>query len=58
VSASVPAIAQPIVERCLAVRRAHPSWGPLKVRAFLERQAPSIDWPAPSTIGWSENVPW
>ena len=45
------AIAQEIAERCLAMRRARPTWGPLKVRAFLERQAPSIDWPAASTIG-------
>src|ERR1700719_3114538 len=40
-----------IAERCLAARRAHPSWGPLKVRAYLERGAPAIDWPAASTIG-------
>jgi putative transposase len=45
------ATAKRIVERCLAVRRAHPSWGPLKVLAFLERQAPRTDWPAASTIG-------
>src|SRR5665213_3844311 len=45
------AIADGIAERCLAVRRAHPSWGPLKVLAFLERQAPRTDWPAASTIG-------
>src|SRR6266851_8042158 len=37
------AIAEGIMERCLEVRRAHPTWGPLKVRAFLERQAPKID---------------
>ncbi|HEY4971328.1 MAG TPA: IS481 family transposase [Steroidobacteraceae bacterium] len=40
-----------VAERCLAVRRAHPSWGPLKVRAYLERRAPARDWPAASTIG-------
>ncbi len=51
------AIAEEIAERCVAVRRAHPTWGPLKVRAFLERQAlatpgsKSGGWPAPSTIG-------
>jgi transposase InsO family protein len=45
------ALADELAERCLAVRRAHPSWGPLKVQAWLERQAPSIDWPATSTIG-------
>ena len=27
------AITEEIAERCLAVRRAHPSWGPAKVRA-------------------------
>jgi putative transposase len=45
------AIAEDIFERCLEVRRAHPSWGPLKVRAYLERRMPSKDWPAASTIG-------
>lgn len=45
------AIADEIGERCVAVRRDHPTWGPLKVRAFLERQAPLVDWPAASTIG-------
>ena len=45
------AIADAMAERCLAVRRAHPSWGPLKVRAYLERRAPARDWPAASTIG-------
>jgi len=45
------AIADGLIERCLAVRRAHPSWGPLKVRAYLERRMPTRDWPAASTIG-------
>src|ERR1700676_2534114 len=45
------AVAEEIAERCLAVRRAHPSWGPRKVRAFLERQATGTDWPVASTIG-------
>jgi putative transposase len=45
------AIAESVIEQCLAVRRAHPTWGPLKVRAFLERRAPATDWPAASTIG-------
>jgi transposase InsO family protein len=40
-----------IAERCLAVRREHPTWGPLKVRAWLERKAPAREWPAASTIG-------
>jgi putative transposase len=29
------AIADSIAERCLAARRAHPTWGPVKVRAYL-----------------------
>jgi transposase InsO family protein len=45
------AIADGIAERCLEVRRAHPTWGPVKVRAWLERRAPATDWPAASTIG-------
>ena len=44
-------IAEKIAECCLEVRRAHPSWGPLKVRAYLARRAPATDWPAASTIG-------
>ena len=45
------AIAANIAERCLEVRRAHPSWGPVKVRAYLERRSSNTDWPAASTIG-------
>src|SRR5712691_11384297 len=45
------AVAQEIAEHCLAVRRAHPTWGPAKVRAWLERRAAEIAWPAASTIG-------
>jgi transposase InsO family protein len=44
------AIAPEIAERCLAVRRAHPTWGPVKVRAWLDRHAPATAWPAVSTI--------
>jgi len=40
-----------IAERCLGVRQAHPSWGPVKVKAWLERRAPGTQWPAVSTIG-------
>src|SRR5271169_2672968 len=45
------AIAERIAERCLEVRRSHPTWGPVKVRAYLERRAPATEWPAASTIG-------
>jgi transposase InsO family protein len=40
-----------IAERCLAVRRAHPRWGPAKVRAWLLRRAPQLHWPVASSIG-------
>src|SRR5829696_642286 len=39
-------IADSIAERCLEVRRAHPTWGPLKVRAFLARKSGQTEWPA------------
>ena len=45
------AMSAAIAERCLAVRRAHPTWGPVKVRAFLMRCEPAIAWPAASSIG-------
>jgi putative transposase len=45
------AIPDPIAARCLATRREHPTWGPLKVRAFLQRRAPRSELPAASTIG-------
>jgi transposase InsO family protein len=40
-----------IAEQCLTVRRAHPSWGPVKVKAWLEKHRPRTEWPAASTIG-------
>ena len=40
-----------LAERCLEVRRAHPTWGPVKVRAVLERRVRQTRWPAASTIG-------
>jgi transposase InsO family protein len=40
-----------IAEMCLVVRREHPTWGPIKVKAWLERRKPRIEWPAASTIG-------
>jgi transposase InsO family protein len=35
----------------LALRRAHPSWGPKKLKAVLHRRTPAVAWPAASTIG-------
>ena len=45
------AVPEAIAERCLALRRAHPTWGPVKVRGRLERRFPRTTWPAVSTIG-------
>jgi putative transposase len=44
-------VAVALAARCLQVRAAHPTWGPVKVRAWLERQDGTVDWPAASTIG-------
>jgi transposase InsO family protein len=35
----------------LRLRRAHPRWGPKKLRAILTTRAPHGAWPAPSTMG-------
>ncbi len=40
-----------VAEQCIAVRRAHPTWGPVKVRSWLAERGPRIRWPAASTIG-------
>jgi transposase InsO family protein len=45
------AVPAAVLEECLVVRRAHPTWGPVKVRAWLDRHKPEIAWPATSTIG-------
>lgn len=40
------------VELIIAARREHPTWGPRKLKAWLEDSVPySLDLPAPSTIG-------
>ena len=35
----------------VALRRAHPSWGPKKLRAVLQHREPGQGWPAASTMG-------
>lgn len=40
-----------IAERIIALRQAHPSWGPCKIIGFLHNQSAGIAWPAPSTAG-------
>jgi transposase InsO family protein len=45
------AVSAALTERCVGVRQDHPTWGPVKVRAWLERHHPQERWPAASTIG-------
>lgn len=40
-----------IVEQVLSLRRQHPTWGPKKLRGYVERKTPQRKWPALSTIG-------
>lgn len=45
------AMADPIRDAILALRRAHPHWGPKKLRAILMERQPREVWPAASTMG-------
>ena len=45
------ATAPEVAASILALRRAHPFWGPKKLRAVLERAQPDVAWPALSTLG-------
>lgn len=38
-------------EALVSLRSRHPSWGPRKLRAYLQRNTPEIVWPAASSIG-------
>ena len=44
-------MAPALADAILALRRDRPHWGPRKLRAVLEREAPSVIWPAASTMG-------
>ena len=44
-------MAAELLEAALALRRAHPTWGPVKVRACARAEEPGRPWPAASTIG-------
>ena len=44
-------IAEAVAERLLTLRRKHPYWGPVTIRAVLQRRAPELLLPAASTIG-------
>ncbi|MFL4984410.1 MAG: integrase core domain-containing protein [Xanthobacteraceae bacterium] len=45
------AMVSEIADAIIALRCAHPSWGPKKLRAVLVRRAPETAWPAPSSMG-------
>jgi putative transposase len=45
------AIADPVREAILTLRRGHPRWGPKKLRAILMERQPRDAWPAASTMG-------
>src|SRR6267142_6801233 len=44
-------ISSDITAMICAARRQHPSWGPAKLLAWLQRRSPALDWPAVSTAG-------
>src|SRR5262245_29375258 len=44
-------IADAIAAMLCATREAHPSWGPVKVVAWLAPRHPDVRWPAASTVG-------
>jgi len=45
------AIDEPTLSRLVQVRRAHPTWGPRKLLAWLQAHDGSGPWPAASTVG-------
>jgi putative transposase len=45
------AVTQAVQDLLLDARALHPTWGPLKLRAFVHRHHPTLVLPVPSTIG-------
>lgn len=45
------ALGDEVVERIVALRSVHPTWGPRKLMHWLRTNEPSGTWPAASTIG-------
>ena len=45
------AIDEALIEPIVALRRCYPSWGPRKLKAWLEDARDETAWPAASTIG-------
>jgi putative transposase len=44
-------VIQEVADEVLAVRGKHPTWGPKKIRWWLDQHKPQTVWPALSTIG-------
>jgi putative transposase len=44
-------VVEEVEDAIVEARGQHPHWGPVKLRAWLDRTAPEVQWPAPSTIG-------
>jgi putative transposase len=44
-------VLEEVEEAIVAARGAHPHWGAVKLRSWLDRTAPEVEWPVPSTIG-------
>jgi transposase InsO family protein len=40
-----------VVQQIVRLKHEHPSWGPLKLRMYAQRQQPEVSWPAASTFG-------
>lgn len=45
------ATAADVADQIVALRKERPSWGPKKLRAYLEGKHPDVAWPAVSTFG-------
>jgi putative transposase len=45
------AVAGPVVQRLVQLRRQHPTWGPRKLLAWLRAHEGPAAWPAASTVG-------
>ena len=44
-------LSQKVSESLLELRRSHPTWGPRKLLAWLQKREPETSWPAASTVG-------
>ena len=44
-------VSEKVEEEIIKSRAAYPHWGPRKLKVWLERKTPEIDWPVASTIG-------